>query len=213
MDPHNEFESSKFFHSARIDRRSADALVGLAAGLTADGVVTTDEAVFLKRWLDTNLVHLDDPVINILYSRLSTMLQDNVLDADESLELLNLLHSFAGLPMENPKGAELGFVAPNDLPFCAPAPDLVFDGKVFVFTGIMAYGPRKECQALIEARGALIGGNVSKKVHYLVVGSVGNEQWRHSSYGMKIMKAVELREAGAPIAIIGENHWQRVLFG
>ena len=84
---------------------------------------------------------------------------------------------------------------------------------MFVFTGIMAYGPRKDCQALIEARGALIGGGVSKKVHYLVVGSVGNEQWRHSTYGTKIMKAVELRDAGAPIAIVGESHWQRMLFG
>ncbi|KRP62735.1 BRCT domain-containing protein [Pseudomonas orientalis] len=213
MDLHNEFEKSKFFHSARIDRRSADALVGLAAGLTADGVVTTGEALFLKQWLDTNLVHLDDPVINLLYSRLSSMLQDNVLDADESQELLSLLRSFSGLPLQRPKGVEPGFVAPNDLPFNAPEPDLIWDGKMFVFTGIMAYGPRKDCQALIEERGALIAGGVSKKVHYLVVGSVGNEQWRHSSYGTKIMKAVELREAGAPIAIVGESHWQRMLFG
>jgi len=27
------------------------------------------------------------------------------------------------------------------------------------------------------------------------------------------MKAVELREAGASIAIVGEDHWQRMLFG
>jgi NAD-dependent DNA ligase len=213
MDLHNEFEKSKFFHSARIDRRAADALVGLAAGLTADGVVTTDEAVFLKQWLEANLVYLDDPVINLLYSRLMRMLQDNFLDTDESLELLSLLHSFAGLPMERNQKAELGFVAPNDLPFNTPAPDLIWDNKVFVLTGIMAYGPRKDCQALIEERGGLIGGGVSKKVHYLVVGSVGNEQWLHSSYGTKIMKAVELREAGVPIAIVAETHWQRVLFG
>lgn len=30
MDLHNEFENSKFFNRARIDRRAADALVGLA---------------------------------------------------------------------------------------------------------------------------------------------------------------------------------------
>jgi len=27
------------------------------------------------------------------------------------------------------------------------------------------------------------------------------------------MKAVELREAGASIAIVGEDHWQKMLFG
>ncbi|MCQ2995055.1 BRCT domain-containing protein [Pseudomonas syringae] len=213
MDLHSEFENSKFFHRARIERRAADALVGLAAGLTADGVITTSEAQFLQNWLRTNVAHLEDPVINLLYSRLSHMLQDQVLDADESLELLSILHSFAGLSLDAPKQATSGFVAPNDLPFNAPVPDLEWAGKMFVFTGVMAYGPRKECEALIEARGALIGSGVSKKVHYLVVGSIGNEQWRHSTYGTKIMRAVELREAGVPIAIVGEDHWQRGLFG
>lgn len=213
MDLHNEFLNSKFFHSARIDRRSADALVGIAAGLIADGVVSTTEAVFLKKWLESYVAHLEDPVINLLYSRLSCMLRDNVLDPDESLELLNLLHGFAGLPIAGQQAGGSLAVAANDLPFNAPEPELVWADRVFVFTGVMAYGPRKDCQALVEDRGGLIGGGVSKKVHYLVVGSIGNEQWRHSTYGTKIMKAVELREAGAPIAIVGEGYWQKTLFG
>ncbi|WP_224795495.1 MULTISPECIES: BRCT domain-containing protein [Pseudomonas] len=198
-----------------MDRRAADALVGLAAGITADGAVNITEAVFLKQWLENNLAHLNDPVINLLYSRLARMLQDNALDMDESQELLNILRGFSGVGIERPKdgGAVAVAVTPTDLPFNSPAPDLVWDGRMFVFTGVMAFGPRKDCQALVEERGGLIGGGVSKKVHYLVVGSVGNEQWRHSTYGTKIMKAVELREAGASIAIVGEDHWQRMLFG
>ncbi|ERL01426.1 hypothetical protein O999_06660 [Pseudomonas putida LF54] len=54
---------------------------------------------------------------------------------------------------------------------------------------------------------------MSKKIHYLVIGSIGNEQWLHSSYGTKIKKAVEIREAGANIAIVSEAHWQRAAFG
>ena len=213
MDLHNEFENSKFFHRSRIDRRAADALVGLAAGITADGVVNTNEAIFLKHWLENNLAHLNDPVINLLYSRLASMLQDDALDPDESLELLNILRSFSGVGIDRPQvGGAVAF-APTDLPFNSPAPDLVWVGRTFVFTGVMAYGPRKDCQTLVEERGGLIGGGVSKKVHYLVVGSVGNEQWRHSTYGTKIMKAVELREAGASIAIVGEDYWQKMLFG
>lgn len=212
-DIHAEFEQSKYFHRSRIDRRSADALVGLAAGLAADGVVSTAEGLFLKDWLETNLAHLDDPVINLLYSRLSNMLLDGVLDPEESLELIGLLQSFSGLSVEKPKASDQTFSVPNDLPFNRPEPDLTWDGRLFVFTGIMAYGPRKACQALVEERGGIIGGGVSKKIHYLVVGSIGNDQWRHSSYGTKIMKAVELREAGTPIAIIGEQQWQRALFG
>nr|WP_237614158.1 NAD-dependent DNA ligase [Pseudomonas fluorescens] len=153
MDLHNEFENSKFFHRSRIDRRAADALVGLAAGITADGVVNTGEAIFLKRWLESNLVHLNDPVINLLYSRLASMLQDDALDPDEALELLNILRSFSGVDVENSKVGGNVVVAPTDLPFNSPAPDLVWDGRMFVFTGVMAFGPRKDCQALVEERG------------------------------------------------------------
>jgi NAD-dependent DNA ligase len=213
MELHHEFEDSQFFHRSRIDRRAADALVGLAAGITADGIVNIAEAVFLKQWLEDNLAHLNDPVINLLYSRLACILQDNALDVDESRELLDILRSFSGVRIERPKDGGTAAIIPTDLPFNSPVPDLVWDGRMFVFTGVMAFGPRKNCQALVEERGGLIGGSISKKVHYLVVGSVGNEQWRHSTYGTKIMKAVELREAGASIAIVGEDHWQKMLFG
>lgn len=212
MDLHGEFEQSRFFNQARMDRRAADALVGLAAGMIADGTINQAEAEFLKNWLESNLVHLHDPVVNLLYGRLACMLQDGILDADESADLLSILHSFAGLSPTKPTPGEQAFTAPNDLPFCTPAPELAWDGRVFVFTGTMAYGPRKACQQLVEERGGLIGGSVNKKTHYLIVGSIGNEQWRHSSYGLKIMRAVELREAGCPLHIIGEDHWQTALF-
>lgn len=213
MDLHGEFEASRFFNQARMDRRAADALVGLAAGMIADGTINQAEAEFLKNWLESNLAYLHDPVINLLYSRLSCMLQDGILDADESADLLSMLHGFAGLSPTKPNASDQAFTAPNDLPLCSPAPELLWDGRMFVFTGTMAYGPRKACQQLVEERGGRIGGSVNKKTHYLVVGSIGNDQWRHSSYGLKIMKAVELREAGCPVHIVGEDHWQQALFG
>ena len=80
VDLHQEFQNSRFFHEDRIDRRSADALVGLAAGIVSDGVVTLKEAIFLEEWIAKNLLHLEDPVVNILYRRLSNMLSDGVLD-------------------------------------------------------------------------------------------------------------------------------------
>ena len=217
VDLHQEFQNSRFFHEDRIDRRSADALVGLAAGIVSDGVVTLKEAIFLEEWIAKNLLHLEDPVVNILYRRLSNMLSDGVLDAEESRELLAMLQNFSGLSLCQGKSVKIAsennFTAPNDLPFNMPIPEIVWQERLFVFTGVMAYGPRKDCQALIEERGGLIGGGINKKTHYLVVGSVGNDQWRHSSYGLKIMRAVELRESGSPVAIIGEHAWQEALFG
>jgi len=209
VDLHQEFQNSRFFHEARIDRRSADALVGIAAGLAADGTINQQESEFLKTWIETHLDHLSDPVVNILYKRLASMLSDGVLDTEESAELLEMLHQFAGLSL----GSAQTFTTPSSLPLDNPAPTLSWTERVFLFTGVMAYGPRKDCESLIIERGGLIGGSVSKKIHYLIVGSIGNEQWLHSTYGTKNKKAVELRENGVPIAIISEEHWQKVLFG
>lgn len=209
VDLHQEFQNSSFFHQARIERRSVDALIGIAAGLAADDTINQQEAEFLRTWIETHLVHLDDPVVNILYRRLADMLSDGVLDAAESVELLEMLHQFTGLPVATTPT----FSAPASLPLNNPAPELSWAERVFLFTGVMAYGPRKECESLIVERGGLIGGSVSKKIHYLVVGSIGNDQWLHSTYGTKIKRAVELRDSGVPIAIISEEHWQKVLFG
>ncbi|WP_447747729.1 BRCT domain-containing protein [Pseudomonas nicosulfuronedens] len=213
VDLHREFEGSRFYHEARIDRRAADALVGLAAGITADGRINQMEAEFLQNWIATNLAHLDDPVINLLYRRLSGMLADGVLDAEESKDLLEMLRSFAGLSAAKPKASDNSFVRSNGLPLSYPAPEIVWDGRLFLFTGVMAYGPRKDCEALVVDRGGEIAPGVSKKIHYLVVGEIGNDQWLHSTYGTKIKKAVELREEGSPLAIISEQHWQKALFG
>lgn len=208
-DLYQEFQNSRFYHEARIDRRSADALIGIATGLTADGNINQQEAEFLKGWIEGNLTNLDDPVVNILYRRLADMLSDQILEPDESTELLDLLQQFSGIQIGNPKS----FTTPSTLPLNHPAPQLNWPNQVFVFTGIMAFGPRCNCEALVLEKGGLIGGGVSKKVNYLVVGSIGNEQWLHSSYGNKIKKAVELRENGAKLAIISEDHWQQALFG
>ena len=209
VDIHQEFQNSRFFHEERIDRRSADALLGIAAGLTADGTVNQSEAEFLRSWIEAQLIHLDDPVINILYRRLNDMLSDGILDTEESFELVNVLRQFTGIPLSGPKP----FKAPSSLPLCIPAPGIIWPEKVFILTGAMAYGPRKICEAIIMDLGGLIGTGVSKKVHYLIVGSLAKEQWLHSSYGLKIKKAVELRDSGHPISIISEEHWQKALFG
>lgn len=213
MDLHQEFRNSRFFHESRIDRRSADALVGLAAGISADGKVNQQEAEFLESWIATHLAHLDDPVVNLLYRRLADMLADGILDAEESAELLGMLRSFNGLNVGKPRPGDNTFTAPNDLPLCKPAPDLQWSRRLFVFTGIMAYGPRKACEALVLERNGQIGASVSRKLDYLVIGTIGNDQWLHSTYGTKIKKAVELREAGVPLAIVSEEHWQKAVFG
>lgn len=208
-DIHQEFQKSRFFHQERIDRKSVDALIGISVGLIADGQINQLEAQFLQKWIETNLAHLDDPVVNILFRRLNDMLSDGILSAEEAEDLMLLLKQFTGIaPASNAPALRVSSLPLND-----PLPIIDWSDRTFMLTGTMAYGPRKSCESLIVERGGLIGAGVSKKVHYLIVGSVGNEQWLHSSYGTKIKRAVELRESGIPIAIVSEEHWQKALFG
>lgn len=76
--------------------------------------------------------------------------QDSALNKDESLELLDILRGFSGVGIERPRVGGAVAVAPSDLPFNSPPPDFVWDGRIFVFTGVMTFGPRKDRQALVE---------------------------------------------------------------
>ncbi|WP_200813812.1 hypothetical protein, partial [Mycobacterium avium] len=78
-----------------------DVPVGDQSG--GDGNINQLEAEFLKNWIETHLLQLEDPVVNILYQRLASMLSDGVLDAEESAELLEMLHQFSGVSVGSPQ--------------------------------------------------------------------------------------------------------------
>jgi len=191
----------RIFNRARIDDRLANELIGLSRGIIADGAVSQQEAEFLQKWLTANATVTNNPVIQNLLQRIGAMLSDGVLDADESAELLDTLSRFTGGHFE------LGEITKsNTLPLDHPAPNIEFVNRSFCFTGTFAFGTRADCIAAIEGLGATTN-NLTKKTDYLVIGVYATDSWAHSSYGRKIEKAVEMRQAGVPIAIVGEEHW------
>jgi NAD-dependent DNA ligase len=80
-------------------------------------------------------------------------------------------------------------------------------GRIFVVTGDFACATRNQVISRIESLGGDVASGVSKKVSFLVIGSLGCELWKTEGYGTKIEKAVEFRSAGAPIRIVSEKHW------
>lgn len=188
-------------HGDRIVKRQIDELIGLAKGALLDGKVEQREAEGIYAWLNANVMCLDTWPASVLYERLRTMLDDGVLDGDESAELLGLLMQFAA-----PQGG-VESVAPASLPLSIPAPQIIHPGRSFCFTGVFEFGSRADCHEAVVARGGEAAKGVTKKLDYLVIGSVGSEFWRHSNFGTKIMKAAQYREAGAPLAIIAEPYW------
>ena len=80
-------------------------------------------------------------------------------------------------------------------------------GRIFVFTGQMAFGPRQDCQRHVELFGGLCEASVTRRTNYLVIGTFASRDWAHTSFGRKIEKAVGLRDRGQPLAIVAEHHW------
>lgn len=191
-----------FYNQDRVEDRSISEMIGISKGLVADGVINEFEAEFLVEWVKNN-AQLTCWPFNVLQNRIGVMLEDGVIDSQEREELFSLLKSLIG---EKPVAEHISSFA-TTLPLTKPVPKILFEGKSFCFTGKFAYGLRKDCEKAVEQRGGVIADNVTKKLDYLVIGLMGNEDWAHSTFGRKIQKAIDYNEKNATIAIIGEDDW------
>ena len=190
------------FNRKNIDDRQIDTLIGLSKGLTADGVISQDEAEFLLSWLIQNRAASQNPIIGNLLSKVSTILADGILDADEASDLLQTLRGITG------EQSEIGELAkPTTLPVNHPLKPITFPARSFLFTGTFAYGTRRQCQEAVESRGGIIANSVTKSLNYLVIGSYVTDSWAHETFGRKIQKAVEYQIQGVPLIIVTEVHW------
>jgi NAD-dependent DNA ligase len=190
------------FNRKSIDDRQIDTLIGISKGLVADGKVNQSEAEFLLNWLAQSRQSTSNPVVLNLLSNVEVMLEDGILDSEESHELLNLLQKITGDP------SEIGELAKTtSLPIDNPLPQIAFENRSFLFTGTCAYGSRRQCQEAIETLGGVNANGVTKKLNYLVLGTYVTDSWAHENYGRKIEKAMDYRTSGLPIVIITEEHW------
>jgi NAD-dependent DNA ligase len=189
--------------------RATNELVGLCRGLLADGHVSPQEAAFLKDWIERNAEFVGMYPFNRLYTQLTEILKDGFIDPDESADLHDTLVRFVGGEALDDAGETASMS--TTLPIDQPEPEISFTGAIFVVTGTFLHGQRTLVHQAIETRGGLTSGTPAKSTRYLVIGELGSRDWINSNAGRKIEKAVQLRDAGHPIAIITEAHWGRSL--
>lgn len=191
-------------HGDRLIHRQLDELAGLCKGALLDGQISQGEAAGIYSWLNANFHCLDTWPASVLYERLHAMLVDGVLDQTEQSELLGLILNIAHPPGDDGN-------VPTALPIDTPEPAITIEHHSFCFTGVFNFGNRTACELAVTERGGLAAPSITRKLHYLVIGSIGSEFWKHSNFGTKIAKAMEYRERGSPLVIISEPHWQRHL--
>jgi NAD-dependent DNA ligase len=192
-------------HEQRLIARDIDQLLAVCEFSLQDGCIDEYEAASILDWLRAHRLSLDTWPANVLYDRLTQMLSDGVLDEDEQTELLSLVASIVRPATEN-----IG-AAPATLPLNDPIPVVIVPERSFCFTGVFDFGSRAECMKAITDRGGDPAKAITKKLNYLVIGNIGSGAWKHTSFGAKIIKAVEYRNEGAHLAIISEKHWTEVL--
>jgi NAD-dependent DNA ligase len=207
-DPHGQPYNVAFNRSRRTERDLSE-LLGLAKGVLADGVVNEAEATFLHEW---GRNHPDAVVhwpLNLIFSRLKQFFADGHIDEEERAELQQLLTALVG----GTASIMLGYDAATALPLDDPPPLICWGpDEVYVFTGQFAYGTRNHCEREIHQRGGRCDRNVTKQTTFLVIGTFGSRDWQHTSFGTKIRKAVELRQSGFALRIVGEDHWAQALW-
>jgi hypothetical protein len=190
-------------YAPRVHGRLMAEMLGLVKGMICDGVLTDGESVALHQWLVSHpdaAVHFPG---NVLSERVQAMLRDGIIDEDERSDLADLMRAFAGESEDQSGDMNRATRLPMDI----PPPDIFFDNREFVFTGVFAFGKRGTLENEVRSRGGRCHDSVRKGTSYLVVGINASAAWIHGDRGRKIEEAVALREAGRPIAIVAEEHW------
>ena len=189
------------------EERSCARLLGLIAGITADGHLHDLEIQFLRTWLAENKQVAEHWLGAQLIAQIDQVLADGVVTDAERDALMTTLQTASGAQF-----AETGSVTAEPVSFPADECDVVFTDRMFCLTGKFEFGPRGQCEGATIAAGAQCTDTVTRKVHYLVIGSAGaTASWKQASYGQKIDSAMKLREKGHPIFVLTEAAWRNAL--
>ena len=185
---------------ANIDK-SIENLLGLCGGLVADQHLNDHEIFFLRNWLDDHALIRDCWPANVLGDRVLSVLADGVINDDERSDLLGTLNQLLGSPHEI--GTSSG--VSSSLPVTPGA--VVSYPAFFCLTGKFVTGTRSKCEDLVVRCGGTPESDVTLKTNYLVIGDLASRDWKFSSFGRKIERAMDLREKGQQISILSEEMW------
>ncbi|MBA1146674.1 NAD-dependent DNA ligase [Ectothiorhodospiraceae bacterium WFHF3C12] len=182
--------------------KATESLLGLCRGLLADQRLSAEEIVFLDTWLRENEIVEHQWPGSVIAERVRQVMADGVVSTEESEDLQQTLEQILG------GGFDEGVVSGNatSLPL-DDAEAVEVDGSTFCFTGKFIFGPRRKCEDAVVSLGGEVAPRVTKAIDYLVIGALASRDWAHTSHGRKIEAALDHKEKGREILIIGEEMW------
>lgn len=187
----------------RTDTKAMQTLLGICTGICADQNINDHEISYLRTWMLENPVVASQWPGSAIKSKIDSILDDGIVTADERDSLLLILRELTGNFFHS-TGAAVpeGPAIPID-----DDPSIFFKNMTFCFTGQFLYGTRAACERVVLSLGAMPVDRVSKKLDYLVIGSMIEPSWANTTYGRKIEMAVNYRDQGAELTIVSERQW------
>ncbi len=165
-----------------------------------------EEIIFLDTWLKENEQITDAWPANIIADRVQAVLDDGVITQEEAEDLKSTLERIVGSGLQDSVVAGMATRLPIQ-----KVDELDFEARLFCLTGKFVYGPRQKCENAITDRGGVVHPRVVAYSDYLVIGTLANRDWAHTSHGRKIESAIKANEEGSAIKIIAEEDWTRFL--
>lgn len=181
--------------------------LGLISGIVADDQINADEFAYLIEWINQHADLIDDATVKSVVVKMIEFSElEQVTPSDEEA-LVSFLKQTAGV-----RFLETGAADVHPMDHIADNIDSMSHERAAIcFTGVFNTGTRKEVEAIATNLGAIPRKYPSKSIHYMVIGSQVSPDWKHTSFGRKIQKAIELRESGHPLIILTEQEWTRFI--
>jgi NAD-dependent DNA ligase len=191
------------FNFKNIQTKVVENLLGICQGIIADGSLNESEILFLRQWIASNDFAQTHVIGKMISHNIETILEDGIVEPEELLNLKLFLETLIGNCYQT-TGEASGRA--TRLPITEGV-SVQIPERTFCFTGCFAYGTRESCIVDTVNKGGQASKNVTKSVHYLVVGLDASDSWANSAFGRKIEKALEMQQSGHDIAIIDEPMW------
>jgi hypothetical protein len=183
-------------------RHGLQVLMGMLAGVSADGILRDLEVRTLSDWSE-EWRHLEGlwPFDECCAIVTGILVRRAVGDGAEALFDLSRQFPVAG-ELETQRGEMPPLLVKG---LCAVNPSTTFTDSRFVFTGESTRAKRAFMEALVVERGGKPWPRVSAEMNYLIVCDEGSPFWAFSCYGRKVEQTYRLRKKGHRAVVAHAN--------
>jgi NAD-dependent DNA ligase len=194
----NKLRSAEYYDLVTADIQRLQAILG---AIVSDEVISEAELETLSNWLEEHTHLRQCWPFDEVDSLITAAMKDHWIDPAEQRNLLEYFSSFTPADLDFDKPTSTANTLQG---ICSVTPEIVFDDRLFCFTGESTRASRDEMKIMVLDRGGQVRSAVSPRLNYLIVGSNGNPCWAYACYGRKIEKAIQLRQQGENIVIVHE---------